>query len=292
MAVYQQAAPAKINLALHITRRREDGYHELESLIVFAEVGDNLEAEPADVDSLTISGPFAEGLESGSSNLVLKAVSAFRSRWPHLIPAGIKLHLIKNLPVASGIGGGSADAAAVLRMLVEMAAEKPPLAELMEIATKLGADVPCCFVSRPLVASGIGEILAPVSSFPPLYIVLANPGVGVATADVFRRLESTQNAPLPILPQALTTSAELGTWLAETRNDLEPSAVAQVPAIGALVEDMAGLPGAIMARMSGSGATCFALFSSAEQAHSAAQKLQALYPEYWVAAAPLIQPSS
>jgi 4-diphosphocytidyl-2-C-methyl-D-erythritol kinase len=292
MVVYQQDAPAKINLALHITRRREDGYHELESLIVFAGVGDDLDGELADADSLTISGPFADGLDAGSSNLVLRAVAAFRNRWPHLAPSGLKLHLTKNLPVASGIGGGSADAAAALRILLEIAPEHPPLNELMDLATTLGADVPCCLVSRPLVARGIGEILSPLPDFPKLYIVLVNPLIGVVTADVFRRLRSHDNYPLPQLPEVLTRPAQLGLWLADTRNDLEPPAVKLVPQIGALVDEMAEAPGCILARMSGSGATCFALFGAEGQAHEAAAQLRRLHPDHWVAAAPLLQPSS
>lgn len=292
MVVYQQDAPAKINLALHITRRREDGYHELESLIVFAGVGDDLDGEIAERDSLTISGPFADGLDAGPSNLVLKAVAAFRNRWPHLAPAGLKLHLTKNLPVASGIGGGSADAAAALRILLQMAPEQPPLDEVMALATTLGADVPCCLVSRPLVARGIGEILSPLPDFPKLYIVLVNPLIGVVTADVFRRLRSHDNYPLPALPELLTRPAQLGIWLAETRNDLEPPAVKLVPEIAALVDEMAQMQGAILARMSGSGATCFALFGSDKQAHEAAAQMRRQHPEHWVAAAPLLQPSS
>lgn len=286
-----EPAPAKINLALHVTRRREDGYHDLESLIVFADITDELVAEPADQDELNINGPFAAGLGSGSTNLVMRAVSAFRQRWPDRAPAGLRLGLTKNLPVAAGIGGGSADAAAALRMLHRLSGQTLPLADLTDLAAGLGADVPACLLSRPLVARGVGEILSPLPEFPDLFIVLVNPLVPVVTADVFRRLRSHDNYPLPELPDPLTRPAQLGLWLAETRNDLEPPAVKLLPAIGALVDELAGTAGCMLARMSGSGATVFGLFGSAGQAHQAAALMRERNPDHWVAAAPLLSPS-
>lgn len=285
---FSQAAPAKINLALHVTRRREDGYHDLESLIVFADISDDLEAEVAEADSLTISGPFSAGLGAGATNLVLRAVAAFRQRWPDWTPAGLQLHLIKNLPVAAGIGGGSADAAAALRILAGLAPEPVPITELADLAAGLGADVPACLLSRPLVARGVGEILSPLPEFPQLYITLVNPGVAVATADVFRRLRAHDNYPLPALPKPLTRPAQLGLWLAETRNDLQPPAVKLVPEIGVLIEEIAELPGCMLSRMSGSGATVFGLFGSEGQAHEAASQVRKLRPDYWVGTAPLL----
>lgn len=285
---FTQTAPAKINLALHVTRRREDGYHDLESLIVFADIFDDLEAETADDDSLTISGPFSAGLGAGPTNLVLRAVAAFRERWPDLSPRGLKLHLVKNLPVAAGIGGGSADAAAALRIMADLAPRAVPVPELADLAAGLGADVPACLLSRPLVARGVGEILSPLPGFPQLYITLVNPGVAVATADVFRRLRAHDNYPLPALPEPLTRPAQLGLWLAETRNDLQPPAVKLVPEIGIIIEEMAELPGCMLARMSGSGATVFGLFGSEGQAHDAASQVRRLHPDYWVGTAPLI----
>lgn len=286
--IFAEAAPAKINLALHVTRRREDGYHDLESLIVFAGIADELRAVEADRDSLEISGPFAATLGTSGNNLVLRAVSAFRQRWPALVPEGLALHLVKNLPVAAGIGGGSADAAAALRILARMAGAAVPVAELADIALTLGADVPACLLSRPLVARGVGEILAPLADFPNCHAVLVNPMVPVATADVFRRLRAHDNYPLPALPEPLTRPAQLGLWLAETRNDLQPPAVKLVPVIGDIVEDLAATQGCILARMSGSGATVFGLFGSEGQAHQAAQVTRERNPDHWVAAAPLI----
>jgi 4-diphosphocytidyl-2-C-methyl-D-erythritol kinase len=283
-----QAAPAKINLALHITRRREDGYHDLESLIVFADIGDDLDAEVAREDSLSISGPFAIGLGAGPSNLVLKAVAAFRQRWPDLSPPGVKLHLVKNLPVASGIGGGSADAAAALRIMAELASGPVAVSDLVDLAAGIGADVPACLLSRPLVARGVGEILSPLHEFPPLFVTLVNPKVPVATVDVFRRLRAHDNYPLPALPEPLTRPAQLGLWLGETRNDLQPPAVKLVPEIGIIVDEMAEAPGCMLSRMSGSGATVFGLFGSEGQAHEAASQMRKLHPDYWVGSAPLL----
>ncbi|SFV36247.1 4-diphosphocytidyl-2-C-methyl-D-erythritol kinase [Devosia crocina] len=285
---YVEAAPAKINLALHVTRRREDGYHDLESLVVFAGIADELTAREAAEDRLEISGPFAAALGSGSGNLVMRALAAFRQRWPDLVPQGLALHLVKNLPVAAGIGGGSADAAAALRMLAGMARQAVPIAELADLAATLGADVPACLLSRPLVARGVGEILSPLPQFPNCHVVLVNPLVPVSTPDVFRRLRAHDNYPLPSLPEPLTRPAQLGLWLAETRNDLQPPAIKLVPVIGEIIDDLAQAQGCILARMSGSGATVFGLFGSEGQAHQAAQLLRERNPDHWVAAAPLI----
>jgi 4-diphosphocytidyl-2-C-methyl-D-erythritol kinase len=287
-AVLTEAAPAKVNLALHVTGRRADGYHELESLVVFVDVADELEARPARKDRLTVGGPFAAAAGSGDSNLVMRAVRAFRERWPGRLPDGLDIALTKNLPVAAGIGGGSADAAAMLRLLARLGEGNFPVAELHAVALSLGADVPVCLMSQPCEVRGVGEILHPLRAFPAAHLVLVNPLVPVVTADVFRRLESRQNPPMPALPQPLTRPAQLGLWLAETRNDLEPAAIALVPAIGTLLRDMAELDGCALSRMSGSGGTVFGLFGSAAQAHQAAHDLRAKYPSYWVAAAPVI----
>lgn len=285
-----QLAPAKVNLALHVTRRREDGYHDLESLVVFADVADELAASPAASDSLTIGGPFAKALGQGETNLVSRAVAAFRARWPDAVPTGLALHLTKNLPVAAGIGGGSADAAAALRLMTGLSGRPIVRTELADLAAGLGADVPACLVSTPLVARGVGEVLAPLPEFPALHIVLVNPMIPLATADVFRRLRAHDNYPLPELPSPLTRPAQLGLWLAETRNDLQPPAVKLVPVIGDIVAQLAETQGCMLARMSGSGATVFGLFGSSGQAHQAAQVMRADNPDHWVAAAPLIVP--
>jgi 4-diphosphocytidyl-2-C-methyl-D-erythritol kinase len=287
---FVQLAPAKINLALHVTRRREDGYHDLESLVVFADLADELEAVPAQKDSLAIIGPFAAGLGNGENNLVLRALAAFRTRWPDGVTTSLAMRLTKNLPIAAGIGGGSADAAAALRMMAALSSHPIPVAELADLAARLGADVPACLVSTPLIARGVGEVLSPLPHFPALHIVLVNPLIPLPTADVFRRLRAHDNYPLPELPSPLTRPAQLGIWLAETRNDLQPPAIKLVPMIGDIVAQLAETQGCILARMSGSGATCFGLFGSVGQAHQAAQTMRAAHPDHWVAAAPLLVP--
>ena len=283
-----EAAPAKVNLALHVTGRRADGYHELESLVVFVDVADEVVAQPAEADRLRVGGPFAAAVGSSDSNLVMRAVRAFRARWPGRLPDGLDISLTKNLPVAAGIGGGSADAAAMLRLLARLGEEEVAFAELRDVALSLGADVPACLLSRACEVRGVGEILHPLRSFPTTHLVLVNPLVPVVTADVFRRLDSRQNPPMPALPQPMTRPAQLGLWLSETRNDLEPPAIALVPAIGALLRDMQVLDGCALARMSGSGGTVFGLFGSEAQAHQAAHEMRAKNPHYWVAAAPVI----
>lgn len=288
--VFSEAAPAKVNLALHVTGRRPDGYHELESLVVFADVSDELFARPARGDSLKVSGPFAAAAGGGDTNLVMRAVTAFRARWPRHVDGGLALELHKNLPVAAGLGGGSADAAAALRLMASLGEGRIDFAELSEVALSIGADVPACLVSRPCEVRGVGEIIHQLRTFPESHIVLVNPLQPVITADVFRRLQSRTNPPLPPLPQPLTRPAQLGLWLGETRNDLEPPAIALVPLIGDLIAELSKCDGCIVSRMSGSGATVFGLFGSAAKAHQAAHDLRDTHPGYWVAAAPLLAP--
>ena len=283
-----EAAPAKLNLALHVTGRRADGYHSLEMLVAFADVCDELEAVPATKDSLSISGPFAAALGSSEGNLVLRALAAFRSRWPGALPDGLALWLKKNLPVAAGLGGGSADAAAALRLFATIGQGKFAFPDLLQIAARLGADVPMCLYSRPAEVRGLGEIVLPLKHFPACHAVLVNPLLPVVTADVFRRLEQRDNPGLPGLVDPLSRPAQLGLWLSETRNDLEPPALALVPVIGELKARIAKVDGCILSRMSGSGATVFGLFGSSAQAHQAAHDLRTQWPDYWVAAAPLI----
>lgn len=283
-----EAAPAKVNLALHVTGRRADGYHELESLVVFADVADEIVATPAKRDGLRVTGPFATAAGSGDSNLVARAVAAFRARWPDRIETGLDIELRKNLPVAAGLGGGSADAAAALRLLAGLDGDGIPLADLQAIALGLGADVPACLLSRPCEIRGVGEIIHQLPGFPDLHLVLVNPLQPVVTADVFRRLQSRDNPGMPPLPQPLTRPAQLGIWLSETRNDLEPPAISLLPVIGDLITRINALEGCMLSRMSGSGGTVFGLFGSSAQAHNAAHELRAVWPGYWVAAAPVI----
>jgi 4-diphosphocytidyl-2-C-methyl-D-erythritol kinase len=285
--VVEATALAKVNLALHVTGRRETGYHDLESLVVFADLGDELTARPATADHLTLSGPFAGALTPGQTNLVTSAVQAFREQWPRAVTHGVEIALAKNLPVSAGIGGGSADAAATLRLMAGFADRPMMLDDLMPIAARLGADVPVCLWSRSCLVRGIGEVIEPIDILPPCHFVLVNPLVPVSTSDVFRRLKSRDNGGLPAIPRPFSHAAMLGLWVTETRNDLEEAAIEAVPVIGQLIETLARSSGCVAARMSGSGATVFGLFGAESLAHQAAQDLRKHFPDAWVAAAPL-----
>ena len=262
-----------MNLALHVLGRRSDGYHLLDSLAVFAAVGDVLRAEPAEELSLAITGRFAAALGAETDNLVLRAARALAAA------AGIapraRLTLEKRLPVASGIGGGSADAAAALRLLARLWGVAPASEEL---ALRLGADVPVCLASRPARMGGIGEALAPAPRLPPCGLLLVNPGVAVATPAVFRARSGAFSPPLD-LPGGWVDAAAMAADLARLSNDLEAPATSLEPAIGEVLAALRALPGALLARMSGSGATCFALFATATAARDAAAR--AARPEWW-----------
>jgi 4-diphosphocytidyl-2-C-methyl-D-erythritol kinase len=269
-------AAAKVNLTLHVTGRRPDGYHLLDSLVCFASVGDAVHAAPAADLSLTLTGPESAGLRAEPDNLVLRAARSMGQ-----VAA---LVLDKRLPVASGIGGGSADAAATLRALARLTG-----AALPDPATvlRLGADVPVCLSGRVCRMQGVGEVLAPAPALPPVWAVLANPRVHVATPDVFRALAVRENPPMPLALPDWHDAQALAAWLALQRNDLEPAAIAVAPAIGDVLGLLRALPGALLARMSGSGATCLALFASETAACDAAARLKARTPGWWVAAARL-----
>lgn len=271
-------APAKINLTLHVTGRRADGYHLLDSLVVFAAVGDRLTAEPAEVTRLVVTGPMAAGLSGEGDNLVLRAA--------RVMGVAARIGLEKHLPVSSGIGGGSADAAATLRLLARMAGR--PLPGLATVLA-LGADVPVCLHSRTQRMAGIGEVLSPLPVLPPVWLVLVNPGVAVSTADIFRSLPRADNPPMPRDVPRLTSAAELAAFLAMQRNDLEAPAVALQPVIGRVRQALTAQAGCLFARISGSGATCFGLFADPLSASAAARAIQSAQPGWWVADAGLHQ---
>lgn len=255
-------APAKLNLTLHVTGRRDDGYHLLDSLVVFADVGDHLAfAAGADM-AMSVSGPFADGVPSDSRNLVWRA--AEMAGWCGHIA------LEKHLPHGAGIGGGSADAAAVLRHL-----HRP------DLALSLGADVPVCLEVSPQRLQGIGEQLSRVDGVPALQIVLVNPGGHVATPDVFRALEQKVHPAMAALPTGVSRDGFVG-WLATQRNDLERPAVTLAPRIQAA---LSALQDAELARMSGSGGTCFGIYPDEDAARSAAKRLSGDHPDWWVTAA-------
>ena len=276
-----EKAPAKINLTLRVLCRRADGYHDIESLVAFAGVGDALTFTPGDDLALTVGGPTAAAAGDVADNLVLKAARALAER-----VAGVRLGrftLSKRLPVAAGLGGGSADAAAALRLLARANALAPDDPRLSQAARATGADVPVCLDPRPRRMRGIGDILSDPLDLPRLFAVLVNPGVAVATADVFAALAAPpagQSAPAaqPLGPAPLLAE------IAGGRNDLEAPAIELEPAIADVLAVLRKLPGCRLARMSGSGPTCFGLFDSSRAASAAGRTLRVGYPAWWVRA--------
>lgn len=282
-------APAKINLALHVTGRRDDGYHLLETIAVFADAGDRIEARAAQTDTFEIAGPEAGALagEDPASNLVVRARDAVRAE---LAVRGIDappvaLALDKALPAGSGIGGGSADAAATVRALLDHWNGANAARTVFSNAASLGADVPMCLASRPLLAGGIGEKLTFLANVPAFALVLANPRRHVSTPAVFKALAKKDNAPISIREAAtLSSPADWARWLGEDcRNDLQPPSIGLTPEIGdclTAIDETRPL----LARMSGSGATCFGLYGDMDAARDAATRLLKAHPDWWITA--------
>lgn len=271
-----QQAPAKVNLYLHLCGQRDDGYHLLDSLAVFPSVGDVLTAHADSELRLEISGPQSASLIQEGDNLILRAARGLRER--SRLTLGARLHLQKNLPVASGIGGGSSDAAAALRLLSQLwQCEVPD-----DLALSLGADVPVCMAAPvPTRMQGIGEILTQAPALPTCAILLVNPGVEVPTGAVFSAVADKNPAPGPAMPDRFDGFADFVDWLRLQRNDLEPAARS---ICGQISEAVSALSPAPLARMSGSGATCFALLSTLAEAQALGQKLQARQPDWWIEA--------
>ncbi|MES2665290.1 MAG: 4-(cytidine 5'-diphospho)-2-C-methyl-D-erythritol kinase [Pseudomonadota bacterium] len=263
-------APAKVNLTLHVTGQRADGFHLLDSLVVFAGIGDRVTVRPADRLSLTITGPQAALLPVTDDNLVLRAA--------RLIGTTATITLHKSLPLASGIGGGSADAAATLRALTRACDLPMPPAQVI---LTLGADVPVCLSGQPARMSGVGESLAPLPPLPPAWLVLANPGTATPTPAVFRAMTRRDNPPMRGIPR-LRNVGELAAFLALNRNDMEAAALTLAPAIAQVKTALTAQPGCLFARMSGSGATCYGLFADGLTAAAADCALQHAHPEWWV----------
>ena len=274
-------APAKLNLYLHVVGRRDDGYHLLDSLVAFADVGDEIIAAPAARLSLAVTGPHAPALAGApDDNLVWRAAERLAAAAGR--PAAAALTLVKNLPVASGVGGGSSDAAATLKALAELWHVDIAPADLMTLAASLGADVPVCLAGRAAWLGGVGERIEPVAGLPTATVLLVNPGVALPTAAVFAARRGPFSAPARF---ALPAGAvELARLLEQRCNDLTAPAIERVPAIGRVLDRLAAAEGALIARMSGSGATCFALFSAPEAAAATAARLAAEQPDWWVAA--------
>lgn len=281
-----ELARAKVNLALHITGKRSDGYHLLDSLVTFPQIGDRVALEAAPALDLRLEGPFARELAGpAGENLVLKAVNAFAARTGLDLP-GLRLTLTKRLPVASGIGGGSSDAATTLRLLEDFTGTYLSETDMHGLALSLGADVPVCLFPEPQRMRGIGDDLTSGPALPACGIVLVNPKVGVSTPEVFRALGKRDNDPLPLLPETFDTLAQLAAYLAGCRNDLQAPAVELCPAIGEVLSALDAEPRIELARMSGSGATCFGL-CELPQAMDIERGLRAVHPDWWIASGPL-----
>ncbi len=273
--MFVETARAKVNLNLHVGRLIKDpthpynGYHPLSSLVVFAAIGDGLSCEEAKSTSLEISGPNGEGLEADSRNLILRAYEAVSAK--AALPL-INFHLVKNLPVASGIGGGSADAGAALRLLKNFV--DLPDSDWMEIARSLGADVPVCFHSKTCLMTGIGEQLSFISDWGTEAALLVNPGLPLSTKQVFQHFDGLDSRLLiDVAPMNIS---------ADGRNDLQYSAIELTPEIQTCLDVLKGQKGCLVHRMSGSGATCFGIFEATEQAQKAEYQLQQLFPHWWI----------
>jgi 4-diphosphocytidyl-2-C-methyl-D-erythritol kinase len=284
------AAPAKINLALHVCGRRDDGYHLLDSLVVFAGVGDRVTARAASGFRLDITGPFAGGLAAEADNLVLRA-----ARWLAAKTGAVKtgategadLSLEKNLPIASGIGGGSSDAAATLMACARIWGVDVSNLPHGELAAQLGADVPVCMVRRPAIMRGIGEDISVLPSLPAAWLVLANPNLPLATKAVFGALRGRYSTALEPMPPC-KDAADLARYLEGQRNDLALPAIELMPAIGTVLEALSATPGCLLARLSGSGPTCFGLYGTEAAAQNAANALKTTHSGWWIAPAMML----
>ncbi|MBV9065260.1 MAG: 4-(cytidine 5'-diphospho)-2-C-methyl-D-erythritol kinase [Methylobacteriaceae bacterium] len=277
-------APAKINLTLHVLGRRADGYHELESLVAFAGIGDSLSFEAGDGLTLAVSGPHADAVGASADNLVFRAARELATRVDNL-QAG-DFHLLKRLPVASGIGGGSSDAAAALRLLAQHNRLAIADERVIAAARATGADVPVCLDPHARMMSGIGERLGAPLMLTPLFAVLVNPGVAVETRAVFSRLglqagENSGAVGRSEIPASIDRAALLP-LLKKWRNDLEDAACSLAPVIVDVLAVLSAAKGSRVARMSGSGATCFALFENCRQAARAARAIRRDHPSWWV----------
>ncbi len=276
-------APAKINLTLHVTGQRPDGYHLLDSLVAFAPVHDRLDIIDGNTLSLTVEGPEAQGVPADMNNLVLKAAKLFAEG------RGAAITLTKNLPPASGIGGGSADAAAAVRGLmmhwglIQDLSDPKEADRVGQKLSRLGADIPMCLLNRPARVTGIGNEMEFVSPLGPIPAVLVNPRVEVSTPAVFRTLGTKNNPPMPAEMPKFTGVQDFVPWLADQRNDLQPSALQLAPEIGTVLDVLEAEPDCMLARMSGSGATCFAIFPDKESCYATTERLYRDHPNWWVA---------
>jgi 4-diphosphocytidyl-2-C-methyl-D-erythritol kinase len=286
LTIITRRAPAKLNLTLAVVGRRADGYHVLDSLVAFTEYGDTLTASPSDTLSLTFDGPFGDRLAGDAAeNLVLRAARLLAAEGG-VTPAA-SLRLTKRLPLASGIGGGSSDAAAALAALAELWRLSPTLEDLARLALTLGADVPVCLAARTARLQGIGERIGAAPAVPPAPIVLVNPGIGLPTPQVFKARDagfSSGARTAGVLAQSPPDAAALAEALKSHGNDLTAPAITLLPVIGEILDALTAARSCLLARMSGSGATCFALFPDDAAAEAAAAALRSARPTWWAVA--------
>lgn len=268
-------APAKINLSLHVTGQRADGYHLIDSLVGFAGVGDSVSVTPDVVSGLTVSGPYSDGIPTDRTNLVRLAADLVWSDKP------VHVHLEKNLPVASGIGGGSADAAACVRALECLSGRAIDPGKSAQLL-KAGADIPMCIKSVPARVGGIGDEIVPLPSLPKYPIVLVNPGIQVSTASIFEALTEREYSEMQDVPADVSDVSGTLRWLKDQRNDLQDVAVSLVPEIGLVLRRISDNPACQLSRMSGSGATCFGVFDSPSAADDAAVAMAEQFPDWWI----------
>ena len=270
----RELAPAKVNLTLRVVSRRADGYHELESLVAFADLADVVTFDPDAPPDIQVTGPFAAATGPAGENLVLEAARLMGLERGRFI-------LEKNIPVAAGLGGGSADAAAALRLIARARSTDTDNPRIRDAARQCGADVPVCLVPKARIMRGIGDVLSPPVTVPALPALLVNPGVELATRDVFAVFDEPTGSSRPIA-DVPTELAGFLDWLKHYGNDLTRAATSRVPMIADILKALKAQPGCQLARMAGSGATCFGIFGSADQARLAAERLQAQRPEWWV----------
>ncbi len=274
-------APAKLNLFLHVLGQDPDGYHQIESLVVFTQFGDRLEVQEGHTISLEVEGPFADQCGPLENNLVLKAANALAALAPGHVGATLKLY--KYLPPASGLGGGSSDAAAAIKLLIPFWNLQIEDKAIAELALSLGADVPACLRQRPAIMRGIGELLSAAPLFPGCYVLLVNPRISLSTRDVFEKLGGRFSKPAQRFPRQISSAKKLARQLGARGNDLQKPAIELVPEIQTILDALARQKECMLSRMSGSGATCFGLFANADELAAAALAIRREHPDYWLA---------
>ena len=283
MQQVSERAPAKVNLSLRVHGRRSDGFHEISSLVAFASLADTLTVSRAEANALSVTGPFSSPLE-GSENLVTLAVSKFRKHCPSAQPLSVTLD--KQIPVAAGLGGGSADAAAMLRVLNDMTPDSLSAQQLDDCAASLGSDVIVCHRSRTAWMLGRGEIVRLISDFPPLPAILVNPGVQLGAGEVYSALGAAsldkEDGARDIRVTNFSCITDVTAYLSENENDLQPPATKLAPVIGDVIQVIESVEGCALARMSGSGSTCFGIFGSQVDAAEARTRIANAHPDWWV----------